>query len=155
MAMDAVGQLYYDPKVVTDLSDDWDALLVVAKDAKDLPASLAFISSAIEDHIKVSLRSYIFSKVNAGNFGHTLNIFVLSQLLSMYPWESDLTVCWTVTAFLLSISQPPQLDAAAANDTTVVALNQPNVPAKRVVSAWINALNGEKMLLLFYDENHE
>ena len=54
MAMDAVGQLYYDPKVVTDLSDDWDALLVVAKDAKDLPASLAFISSAIEDHIKVS-----------------------------------------------------------------------------------------------------
>ena len=78
----------------------------------------------------------------------TLNIFVLSQLLSMYPWESDLIVCWTVTAFLLSISQPPQLDAAAANDTTVVALNQPNVPAKRVVSAWITEWRKDVTLIL-------
>lgn len=52
--MEAVSQLYYDPKVVADLSGDWDSVVVVAKDAKDLPASLAFITSAIEAQIKVS-----------------------------------------------------------------------------------------------------
>ena len=51
--MEAVSQLYYDPTVVADLSGDWDSVVVVAKDAKDLPASLAFIASAIEAQIKV------------------------------------------------------------------------------------------------------
>ena len=52
--MEAVSQLYYDPKVVADLSGDWDSVVVVAKDAKDLPASLAFIALVIEAQIKVA-----------------------------------------------------------------------------------------------------
>ena len=51
--MEAVSQLYYHPKVVADLSGDWDSVVVVAEDSKDLPASLAFIASAIEAQIKV------------------------------------------------------------------------------------------------------
>ena len=52
--MEAVSQLYYDPKVVADLSGDWDSVVVVAKDAKDLPASLASIAPVIEAQIKVA-----------------------------------------------------------------------------------------------------
>ena len=52
--MEAVSQLYYDPKVVADLSGDWDSVVVVAKNPKDLPASLASIASAIKAHIEVS-----------------------------------------------------------------------------------------------------
>ena len=52
--MEAVRQLYYDPELVTDLSGDWDAVVVVAKDAKVLSASLAFATSAIENQITVS-----------------------------------------------------------------------------------------------------
>ena len=51
--MDAVKKLYYDPKVVADLSGEWDAVLVVAKDPKDLPDSLNFLTSAITAQIQV------------------------------------------------------------------------------------------------------
>lgn len=52
--MDAVRELYYEPQVVTDLSGGWDAVVVVANEAKDLPSSLSFITSAIKKQIEVS-----------------------------------------------------------------------------------------------------
>ena len=50
----AIHELAFKPKVVTDLTGQWDAVVVVAKDPKDIPDSLAYLKAPLELQSSVS-----------------------------------------------------------------------------------------------------